>query len=254
MRELSISVSILGGRAGFQTLKSGFAIVPIRTQCVPGPRRKISWQLLCEMPNCPKTTPATLLGLMLCLSNHTGTYSGTSIDNLLCLTNRRIRRFPQAHLVRNTSCAFVSADQFNVLRAMHPFFTQLLSRYRCSPELYGKIPKIIAGVGLSVERGVWMKDAPSPTGEIGCVISDGATSVNLSGGILNNGTCMFLLATIPTLKPWGFGRRNAFYLRVHEILLSNGVEPLGTIPMQNQSTDPTLASGTPPAGQELRHP
>jgi hypothetical protein len=157
--------------------------------------------------------------------------------------------------VLGTSRAILNADQFNVLQVVKPFFPQLLSRYRCSPDFYTRIAASLSGTGLSVSVGRWMKASGSGQGgEIGYVVTDGHTSVNLSGGVLPDGTRMFLLATEPTWKFWGFGKRNAFYQRVHSSLLSFGVDPLGSKPLQNQSTDPTFSSGAPGAAHQPRHP
>ena len=69
-----------------------------------------------------------------------------------------------------------------------------------------------------------MTAASKSPNEFGFVITDGVCCVDLSGGVLEDGRPAFLLATEPTWRFWGLGKRNAFHQRVHEALVSSGAE------------------------------
>jgi hypothetical protein len=88
--------------------------------------------------------------------------------------------------------------------------------------LPARIPQVLADHGFSVSTGPWMAAPKKESQEFGFVISDRSCSVSLSGGVLEDGRPAFLLAAIPSWRLWGYGKRNAFYQRVHEALIGSG--------------------------------
>jgi hypothetical protein len=100
----------------------------------------------------------------------------------------------------------------------------VLARYKCSVAFPSRIPQLLADRGFSVQPGKWMSKAPPDSKEFGFTIADRDCAVDLSGGFVGGSQPGFLLVTIPTWKPWGFQKRNAFYQRVHEALITCGAE------------------------------
>jgi hypothetical protein len=102
--------------------------------------------------------------------------------------------------------------------------SHVVARYRCSDAFPEKVPQLLSDRGFTVSIGRWMSESPKTSREFGFTVSDHVCSVNLSGGVLEDGRPAFLLAAEPTMKLWGYSRRNAFYQRVHEALVSCGAE------------------------------